>query len=173
MTLNPDPSTLNKAGFIAAYGGVYEHSPWIARAVWEAMGDQVPCSAVKLSVLMAATLEQANDDAKLKLLRAHPDLAGKAALAGVLTDNSRLEQAGAGLDQCSKSEFDRFQQLNAAYTNKFDFPFIVAVKGLTRHDILDQFEIRLNNSRKIEFQTALEQVKKIARLRLEAMEDEK
>ncbi len=168
--LSPVPSTLDETAFVAAFGGVYEHSPWIAEAVWQAMGVQTPGTAIKLSVVMAAILDKADAGAKLALLRAHPDLAGKAAIAGKLTDESHSEQAGAGLDQCSMEEFERFQKLNAAYTGKFGFPFIVAVKGLNRHDILDQFETRLNNTRKTEFQMALGEVNKIARLRLAAME---
>ena len=170
MSLNPDPAELDEDGFVAAYGGVYEHSPWIAKTLWQSLGGKVPGSAGKLSLLMAGVLEGADDAAKLALLRAHPDLAGKAAIAGDLTKSSHREQAGAGLDACSAEEFARFERLNAAYKEKFGFPFIVAVKGLTRHDILDQFAARLNNGRDKELQTALNEVNKIARLRLTAME---
>jgi 2-oxo-4-hydroxy-4-carboxy-5-ureidoimidazoline decarboxylase len=172
MTLHPDPIMLNEADFVAAYGGVYEHSPWIAKAVWQKLQGKVPNTAIKLGLMMAGVLQNADDDAKLALLRAHPDLAGKAAIVGDLTTSSRSEQAGAGLNACSQEEFDRFSALNAAYTQKFGFPFIVAVKGLTRHDILALFEARLNHDRATEFQRALAEVNKIARLRLLAMEDE-
>ncbi|PHS23030.1 MAG: OHCU decarboxylase [Robiginitomaculum sp.] len=172
MSLNPDPAQMDEGGFVAAYGGIYEHSPWIAKAVWQTLGGKVPRSAIKLSLLMAGVLEGAGMDAKLALLRAHPDLAGKAAIAGDLTQSSRSEQAGAGLDACTAEDFARFERQNAAYKEKFGFPFIVAVKGLTRHDILDQFEVRLQNRRDKELQTALAEVNKIARLRLTAMEDE-
>ncbi len=172
MSLNPNPAQLDEDDFVAAYGGVYEHSPWIAKAVWQRLDGKVPNSARKLSLLMAGVLEKADMDAKLALLRAHPDLAGKAAIAGDLTQSSRSEQAGAGLDACTAEEFARFERLNATYKETFGFPFIVAVKGLTRHDILDQFEARLQNSRDKELQTALNEVNKIARLRLTAMEDE-
>ncbi|PHS29211.1 MAG: OHCU decarboxylase [Robiginitomaculum sp.] len=170
MRLNPNLAQLDEASFVAAYGGVYEHSPWIAKTLWQSLGGKVPTSAGKLSLLMAGVLEGAEMAAKLALLRAHPDLAGKAAIAGDLTQSSRSEQAGAGLDACTAEEFARFERLNAAYKEKFGFPFIVAVKGLTRHDILDQFAARLNNSRDKELQTALNEVNKIARLRLFAME---
>ncbi len=172
MSLNPDPAHLDEAEFVAAFGGVYEHSPWIAQRLWQSLGGKIPSSAGKLSLLMAGMLEGADDAAKLALLCAHPDLAGKAAIAGDLTRSSRSEQAGAGLDACTAEEFARFERLNAAYKEKFGFPFIVAVKGLTRHDILDQFAARLNNGRDKELQTALAEVNKIARLRLSAMEDE-
>ncbi len=170
MNLKPDPSLLDEDAFVAAFGGVYEHSPWIARAVWQDMKGKVPTRAADLAKAMAAVLAQADGDAKLALLRAHPDLAGKAALAGNLTTESHNEQAGAGLDQCSAEEFARFGALNAAYTQKFDFPFIVAVKGMDRHGILAQFAARLGNSYETEFETALGEVNKIARLRLEALE---
>jgi len=172
MSLIPDPAQLDEASFVTAFGSVYEHSPWIAKTLWQNLGGKVPGSAGKLSLLMAGVLEGAAETAKLTLLRAHPDLAGKAAIAGDLTRSSRSEQAGAGLDACTADEFARFERLNAAYKEKFGFPFIVAVKGLTRHDILDQFEARLDNSREAELQTALAEVNKIARLRLTAMEDE-
>jgi OHCU decarboxylase len=171
MSLTPNPAGVDEDGFVAAYGGVYEHSPWIAKTLWQNLSGKVPTSAGKLSLLMTGVLEGADGAAKLALLRAHPDLAGKAAIAGDLTRSSRSEQAGAGLDACTAEEFARFERLNAAYKEKFGFPFIVAVKGLTRHDILDQFAARLNNSRDKELQTALNEVNKIARLRLTAMEE--
>ncbi len=170
MALNPDPAKMDEAAFVKAYGGIYEHSPWIAKMLWQSLDGKLPNSALKLSLLMAGVLEKADDAAKLALLRAHPDLAGKAAIAGKLTQSSHNEQAGAGLDACTKEEFARFETLNAAYKEKFGFPFIVAVKGLTRHDILDQFDRRLNHKCDEEFQTALNEVSKIARLRLAAME---
>lgn len=170
MTLKPDPATLDEAGFVAAYGGVYEHSPWIAQTLWQRLEGKVPNTAIKLSVMMAAVLANADETSKLELLRAHPDLAGKAAIAGNLTQSSHNEQASAGLNACTAEEFARFQSLNAAYKEKFDFPFIVAVKGLNRYDILDQFTERLNNTRDKELQTALAEVNKIARLRLSAIE---
>ena len=89
---------------------------------------------------MAKVLAAADDEAKLALIRAHPDLAGRAAIAGDLTDSSRSEQAGAGLDRCTPEEYRRFQELNAAYKEKFGFPFILAVGGRTRQEILAAFE---------------------------------
>ena len=102
------------------------------------------------------------------MIRAHPDLAGKAALAGELTDDSTREQAGAGLDQCSPEEMARFERLNEAYKAKFGFPFVMAVKGSDRYAILDAFEVRLENTPAEERRTAVEQINRIARFRLEA-----
>ena len=106
-------------------------------------------------------------DRRLALLQAHPDLAGKAALVGEVAEDSRREQAGAGLDSLTATEFARFTRLNEAYTARFGFPFILAVKGATKHDILAAFEARSENGPDEEFQTALEQVRRIVRFRLE------
>ena len=163
------PSTMNRADFVAKFGGVYEHSPWIAEAVFDAGLTPAEDSAAGLSAAMMEVLEKAGDDQKLALIRAHPDLAGKAALAGELTDESASEQAGAGLDQCTAEEFAAFQELNAAYGEKFGFPFIIAVKGKTRHDILDAFRARLKNNAEQELETALAQINKIARFRLDSL----
>lgn len=155
---------MTRDAFIARYGGIYEDAPWVAEAVWEAgdFGD--------IAAAMRAAVDAAPQARRLELVRAHPDLAGKAALAGELTAASTAEQAGVGLDQCSPEELAEFHALNTAYKEKFGFPFIVAVKGLTRHDILDQFRGRLQNDAAAELKTAFEQIHKIARLRLEALE---
>jgi OHCU decarboxylase len=105
----------------------------------------------------------------MNVLRAHPDLAGKLAIAGDLTRDSRQEQAGAGLDRLTPMEFERFTDLNTRYHAKFGFPFIIAVKGLTKDEILHAFENRIHNSRQVEFETACREVEKIASLRLNAM----
>jgi 2-oxo-4-hydroxy-4-carboxy-5-ureidoimidazoline decarboxylase len=157
----------DKAEFVARYGGVYEHSPWIAEAVWDA-GD-VPGEISALADLMAARIEAAGEGAQLALLRAHPDLAGKLAVRGGLTVESTSEQAGAGLDLCSPEEFGEFQRLNDAYTSRFGFPFILAVKGHDRAGILEAFRRRVGNDRATEFREALDQVHRIARLRLTAL----
>jgi len=164
------PSSLDRAGFLARYGGVYEHSPWIAAAVWDAgeAGDE----AEALANVMAARVEAADEASKLALLRAHPDLAGRLAVRGELTAESTSEQAGAGLDRCSPGEFAEFQRLNAAYTARFGFPFILAVKGFDRAGILAAFRRRVENARAAEFREALDQVHRIARLRLLALANE-
>ncbi|TVQ55750.1 MAG: 2-oxo-4-hydroxy-4-carboxy-5-ureidoimidazoline decarboxylase [Rhodobacteraceae bacterium] len=161
------PSALDRGGFLARYGGVYEHSPWIAAAVWDAGAAQ---DAVEpLAEAMAAVVEQAGRERQFALLRAHPDLAGRLALAGELTAESAAEQAGAGLDRCSPEELARFQRLNGAYVARFGFPFIIAVRGLDRAEILDVFARRVAADPEAEFREALDQVHRIAALRLEAL----
>lgn len=106
------------------------------------------------------------DSAQLALIRVHPDLAGKAALRGELTAESTREQAGAGLDQLTPDEFARFTELNERYTTRFGFPFIMAVKNATKHQILSGFEQRIDNTPELEFATALEQINRIAAFRI-------
>ena len=153
--------------FIAHYGGVYEHSPWVAEhvAVFAADIDDKD----RLADLMADCVDNADTEQQLKLIRAHPDLAGKLQVAGELTAESTEEQASAGLDQCSKIEYERFQALNEAYKEKFGFPFIMAVRRSNRAEILDAFGTRLQNDYDAEFETALTEIHKIARLRIDAM----
>ncbi len=155
--------------FIARYGGIYEHSPWVAEQTASLAGtlDDVR----HLATLMADCVDNAGTEQQLALIRAHPDLAGKAQVAGELTADSTNEQASAGLDQCSKVEYERFQALNEAYKEKFGFPFVMAVRGSNRAEILETFSTRLKNDYNLEFETALAEIHKIARLRLEAMEE--
>ncbi len=154
--------------FIARYGGIYEHSPWVAERVL-ALGIDTTDTEI-VARLMADVVDNASRDRQLELIRAHPDLAGKAQVAGELTAESTAEQSSAGLDQCSRTEFERFQALNAAYHEKFGFPFVMAVRGSSRNEILEAFAQRLQNDHELEFETALVEIHKIARLRLEAME---
>ncbi len=155
---------MTKGEFIAAFGGAYEHSPWAAERGFDADFSS-PCCVIPA---MRKVVEAARDMEKDVLIKAHPDLAGKLALSGGLTANSSQEQAGAGLDQCSPRELKKFKKYNAAYGEKFGFPFIVAVKGLSRKDILKAFKKRLKNSEAEERQTALEQIHKIAAFRIES-----
>lgn len=155
--------------FISRFGGVFEHSPWIAERAFDAGAIIEPLTASDVHRALAAQFRAASPEEQLGVLRAHPDLAGKLAIAGELTEDSRKEQAGAGLDRLLPAEHARFTALNEAYTTKFGFPFIIAVKGLTRDDILSAFEARIANSREQEFETACAQVEKIARLRLESL----
>jgi 2-oxo-4-hydroxy-4-carboxy-5-ureidoimidazoline decarboxylase len=167
--LNPKPSGLSRETFIAQFGGIYEHSPWVAEAVFQAGLTESSDTHADLAGRMAAVVEAAGHDSQWALLRAHPELAGKLAVRGELTADSRSEQASARLDQCSPQEFARFTELNTLYNAKFGFPFIIAVRGLQRADILAAFERRIGNSPQDEFRTALDQVHKIARLRLVAL----
>jgi OHCU decarboxylase len=115
---------------------------------------------------MVDAMRRAPRARQLALIRGHPDLAGRTAIRGELTAASSAEQASAGLDQCTPAEFQRFRELNDKYKRKFDFPFILAVKGKTRQEILAAFERRLHNSPETEFEEALNQIARIARLRL-------
>jgi len=156
--------------FIARYGGVYEHSAWVAE---ETFGTDVdPADTDSLARLFAACVDNASRDRKLALIRAHPDLAGRAAIAGNLTDDSSEEQSSAGIDQCTPTQFTRFKDLNERYKQKFEFPFVMAVRNSNRQSILSAFEERLRNSEEAEFARAIAEIHKIARLRLEAMAKE-
>lgn len=167
--LDPRPSRLAQGDFIARFGGIYEHSPWVTEALCTNGVTQAHDSPDGLAASMCQIVEQAGRERQLVLLRAHPELAGKLAIAGGLTQGSRSEQALARLDQCSPEEFARFTVLNAAYGTKFGFPFIIAVRGLQRNEILAAFERRIGNNAASEFREALDQVHKIAKLRLSAM----
>ncbi|NQU71093.1 MAG: 2-oxo-4-hydroxy-4-carboxy-5-ureidoimidazoline decarboxylase, partial [Rhodospirillales bacterium] len=155
-------NAMSKQAFVDMFGGVYEHSPWVAEAVWNMRRD----AATDLHAAFRRVLDQADHDAKLTLLRAHPDLAGKLAIHDKLTPDSTTEQAGAGLDSCTEEEFAEFQDLNQRYQEKFGFPFILAVRGYGRGEILQAFRQRIANDVGTEFETALEQVHRIALLRL-------
>lgn len=163
------PPTGGREDFVARYGAVYEHSPWVAEAAFDAGLTDRERTADGLARRFAAIVAAAGRQRQLALIRAHPDLAGRLAVDEELTSASRAEQAGAGLDRCTPAEFARFQALNDAYKAKFGFPFILAVAGRSRADILAVFETRLENDPETEFSTALSEIDTIARLRLQAM----
>lgn len=165
----PGEKPQTRDGFVGRFGGVFEHSAWIAELTWDRGLPAGEMTAAGLHRAMVAVLDEAGDQAKLDLLNAHPDLAGRLAVSGALTDDSRREQSSAGLDQCSPEEYQSFQDHNAAYRGRFDFPFIMAVKGASRAEILAAFQRRVTNDRDVEFATALAEVKKIALLRLQEM----
>lgn len=165
LTENP-PSTLDREAFVETYGGVYEHSPWIARRVFDQGLSAGHDTAEGLAGAMARAVESAGGEAQLALLRAHPDLAGKLGVGEILSEASGLEQAGSGLDRCTADEFARFQQCNDAYKARFGFPFILAVRGHDRGRILEIFQRRLENGVEEERTEALRQVHRIALLRL-------
>ncbi len=156
--------------FIDTYGGIYEHSPWVAETVFDASHSDA--GPMALLGPMRAVVEAAGHDLQMTLLRAHPDLAGKLAKSGALTAESTTEQASAGLDQCTEAEFEEFTALNERYKRRFGFPYILAVRGRNRHEILDNFRSRVDNDVATEFREALNQVHQIARLRLEALSAE-
>lgn len=154
--------------FVKRYGGIYEHSPWVAERAAAHIGDSTDIEVI--ARVMADCVDNAALDQQLELIQAHPDLAGRAQIAGELTADSSSEQASAGLDQCSAEEYQRFQDLNDRYHAKFGFPFVMAVRDSSRGEILAAFATRLENDQTTEFETALQEIHKIARLRLEAME---
>ena len=153
--------------FIARYRGIYEHSPWVAEKAAPLVDDSADVDVI--ARVMEDCVDNASRERQLELIRAHPDLAGKAAVAGELTDDSETEQSRAGLDQCSPQEYARFQALNEAYRGKFGFPFVMAVRNSSRAEILAAFESRLGNDYDAEFETALLEIHKIARMRLVAL----
>ena len=162
------PSHMSHALFIALFGEVFEHTPSLPEAVYAAgltPADDMPDA---LHAKFVAAMHALSDDAKLALIQAHPDLAGKLALSKGLTADSAAEQGGAGLDRLSPAELDRFTALNAAYVEKFGFPFIIAVRGLGKDDILGAFETRLKNDPAAERAAALAQIERIALLRIRA-----
>ncbi len=161
------PAPLDRDTFVARFGGVYERSPWIAERAFDAGLTAEANTTEGLAGLLRAQVEAGGADRQLALLRSHPDLAGKLAVAGELTAASAAEQQGAGLAACTADEFERFQTLNAAYKERFGFPFIVAVAGYYRTEILEIFERRVGNDRDTELREALEQVHRIALLRLQ------
>jgi 2-oxo-4-hydroxy-4-carboxy-5-ureidoimidazoline decarboxylase len=163
------PSRMSREAFIRRFGGVFEHSPWIAERTWEAGLTPAQDTAPGLHAAMVEVLRRASRERKLELIRAHPDLAGRLAVQGELTAASSAEQASAGLDCCTPEEHARFQALNQAYQAKFGFPFIMAVKGRTRTDILRAFGRRVDNDLEREFETALDEIGTIGRLRLESL----
>ena len=154
--------------FMSLYGGIYEHSPWVAEESHE-VGANVE-SPDELATIFANCVDEADYERKLALIRAHPDLAGKAAVSGELTEESSVEQASAGIDQCSPAEYQRFQDLNRQYKDKFGFPFVMAVRGSNRQEILATFESRLKNDKQTEFDAAIDEIHKIAYLRLQELD---
>jgi OHCU decarboxylase len=159
------PSTMSKAMFVELFGDVFEHSPWIAERAYDAGFTTAQDTAEGLHASMVHVLSEATRDQKLALIRAHPDLASRLKLAD-LTADSRNEQSSAGLDSLTEEERDRFIALNDAYKQKFGFPFIMAVKGRTKDEIMAAFEERLEHDAATEFNTAIVQIELIALLRL-------
>ena len=157
-------NALSQADFTAALGDIFEHSPWVA----EAASTRRPFATLAaLHEAMTAAVRAAPDQMKLALVKAHPDLAGKAARAGALTADSTNEQASVGLDRLSEAEFARFTALNGSYQAKFGIPFIVCVRRHTKDSILNEFERRLAQDKAGAIDTALDEIFRIAALRLD------
>jgi len=157
-----DINHLSKEDFVDKFGFVFEHSPWVAGYAWNSR----PFSSItELHQTMVEIVADAEKERKLELLRAHPDLGGKVNM----TTESVKEQSGAGLDNLSPEEGQEFLKLNQLYTDKFEFPFIIAVKENTKEDIKAAMEERIANDRDTELETALKEIYKIARFRLESV----
>jgi 2-oxo-4-hydroxy-4-carboxy-5-ureidoimidazoline decarboxylase len=156
-------NALDQAAFEAALGFVFEKSPWIAADTWAA---RPFASREELHAALCATVKRAPIEKQIALIRAHPDLAGRAAIAGELTPESTREQASAGLDRLTPEQFATFTRLNQAYSTTFGFPFVICVREHTKESILAHFEQRLKHTREQEIATALDEICKIAALRL-------
>ncbi len=155
--------------FVGRFGGVFEHSPWIAERAWDHGRIAAPLRAGPVHEALCAEFRAASHAERMGVLRAHPDLAGKLAIAGELTEESKSEQAGAGLDRLSAEEHARFTALNSRYMSDFGFPFIIAVKGHDKDSILAAFQSRVANDPETEFETACAQVERIAGFRIAAI----
>ncbi|WP_366523481.1 allantoinase PuuE [uncultured Sulfitobacter sp.] len=160
------PSQMDRDAFVAAFGGVFEHSPWVAERAYDLELGPTHDTAAGVHQMMARVFRGADEGARLAVLKAHPDLAGKLAAAKRLTAESAAEQAFAGLDALTDDERAAFVDLNDAYTSKFGFPFIIAVRDHTKASIMDAFKRRKEQDRDTEFAEACRQVERIAQLRL-------
>ena len=161
-------NNMGREEFVARFGSLFERSPWVAVGAWHSR----PFGGLDgLHAAFVKTVQDAPPERRVALIREHPDLAGKAALAGELTEESAGEQASAGLDRLSSGEYERFHRLNAAYREKFDLPYVVCVRDNTKESIFAGAERRLANTREEEIWTALREISRISRLRLEDLVD--
>jgi 2-oxo-4-hydroxy-4-carboxy-5-ureidoimidazoline decarboxylase len=160
-------NALTREAFVDRYGRLFEHSPWVAE---EAYASGPFDSRDELFGALCAAMHAAPRARQLALIRAHPDLAGRAAVEESLTESSRREQASAGLDRLTPDEYASFTRLNTAYRERFEFPFVVCVREHTKASILRAAAERLEHTRDEEVRVALEEIAKIARLRLEELE---
>ncbi|MEM6373234.1 MAG: allantoinase PuuE [Pseudomonadota bacterium] len=160
---------MSREDFVEAFGGIFEHSPWVAEGAWALELGTAHDSAVGLHSALCRVFRSASEVQRMEVLRAHPDLAGKLAAAKRLTADSTSEQASAGLDALTDEERHQFDTLNSTYVAKHGFPFIIAVKDHDKAGILRAFDRRIGNDTDVEFVEACRQVERIARLRLEAM----
>lgn len=156
-------NALDRDEFVERFGVLFERSPWVAGRAW----DECPFESVdELQDAFEKILAEASREEQLELIRAHPDLAGKAAIDGELTPESEREQASSGLDRLTPEEFEAFTRMNREYREKFGMPMIVCVREHTKESIIKNAEERLGNTREEEIHTALNEISKIANLRL-------
>jgi len=161
-------NAMDRATFVQKFGGIFENSPWVAEKAWE---KRPFASLDDMHAAMVVVAKYAPAAMQLALLQSHPDLAGKEAEAGTMTASSVAEQASAGLNALSHAEMVQMSELNAAYKNKFGFPFIIAVRMHTKEGILFEFKRRLHNDTQTEFANDLQNVYVITRLRLNKLLD--
>ena len=156
---------LSQSDFVKVFANIFENAIWIAKELYK----QKPFNSFEdLSLKMLDIFENTTKEKQLKILNAHPELADKTKI-GSLTPDSQKEQSNAGLDQCSEDEFNEFRNLNDEYKKKFGFPFILAVKGRTKIEILNNFRQRVSSNANTEFNQTIKQVKQIASLRLKEL----
>jgi len=159
-------NAMDRATFVNVFGGVFEHSPWVAEAAW----DRRPFSdRAELQRVMAGIVGEAGRERQMALILAHPDLADRQSRAADLTEFSRKEQAGAGLDDSTREEAERQRGLNRLYREKFGFPFIMAVRNATRAQILAAMADRVHNPPDVEYRRALDEINRIAGFRIEGL----
>ena len=160
-------ANFSKVGYEKSFAELYEHSPWVIESVFETVkADEKYNDINKFHELLSETMLKADKKLQDKLIKAHPMLAGKLAQNGELTDFSTDEQASAGLNHCTQEEIALFDELNKKYFEKFKFPYILAVKGKRKQEIIENFKERLNNDYETERKTALDQINKIAFIRI-------
>lgn len=164
--MSPRPSDMDRATFVSEFGGIFEHSPWIAEGAFDLDLGPTHDSAAGVHNALARVFRCATEEQRLGVLNAHPDLAGKLAAANRLTAESTAEQASVGLDSLTDAERAQLTEMNTAYTTKFGFPFIIAVRDNTKASIIATFQRRIDNDRDTEFAEACRQVERIAELRL-------
>ncbi len=165
MTTLDALNAADESSFVAKLGDIFEHSPWIAARAWSA---RPFASVAALHGAMCGVVRRATRDEQVALIAAHPDLVGRAAAAGSLTPASREEQASAGLDRLAPAEIETFATLNAVYRARFGFPFVICVRENRKAAILEGMRTRIRNARETEIATALAEIAKIAKLRLES-----
>ncbi len=159
----------SKDQFVESLGGIFEHSPWVADLVYE----DRPFETIKqLQQTMLDAVQHSPELQRMALICNHPELAGKEAAAGTLTEDSRQEQFRAGLDQCTAEDLAQLQSLNQAYRKNFEFPFVIAVTGLNKAQIIAALESRLKNSFTVEFDASIAEIGKISMIRLNTLIDE-
>ena len=167
--INFEKKSFKKSEFITLFESIYEHSDWVIKNIIK-NNSNVPNTINELKIKMKNEVDKSSENLKLKLLRAHPELGIKKSQLSSLTEASQEEQKSAGLDQCSEEEYQEIKSLNKLYKEKFQFPFIIAVKGLNRLHIIKSMKKRVDNNYEEEFLTAINEVHKIAKIRLDALE---